>query len=305
MQGGCEELPLKFLSEAAVTDYVSARFAGAASDSLRKLASVIYRRTDGNPLFIVTVVGHLVRQGLVAQINGRWELKVGLPEMENGIPESLRQILETQIDLLTPQEQRLLEIGSVVGREFSAATVAAVLEEVVDEVEDWCEGLVRRDRFLQSAETMERPDGTVAAHYRFIHALYQEVLYSRMTMGRRTRLHQQIGEREEIEYGERIGDIAAELAMHFERGRDYERAVRYHRLAGENALRRSAYQEAITHLHKGLELLGTLPDTPERARQELALQIALGIPQQAARGYASPEVEQTYARALELCRQVG
>lgn len=305
LQGGYEELPLKFLSEGAVTDYVSARFAGAVSDPLRKLASMIHRRTDGNPLFVVNVVDHLIRQGSIAQSNGQWELRVGLPEIENEIPESLRQILATQIDVLSPQEQRLLEIGSVVGREFSTVTVAAVLGQAVDEVEERCEGLVRQERFLQPAGSVGRMAGPVAARYKFIHALYQEVLYSRMTPGRRARLHQQIGEREEIDYGERIGDIAAELAMHFERGQDYERAVRYHYLAGENALRRSAYQEAITHLRKGLELLGTLPDTPERARQELMLQIALGIPQQAVSGYASPEVEQTYVRALELCRQVG
>jgi DNA-binding winged helix-turn-helix (wHTH) protein/predicted ATPase len=305
LQRSCEELPLKFLSAAAVTDYVSARFAGATSDSLCKLASVIYRRTDGNPFFMVNVVDHLLQQGLVAQNSGRWELKGDLPGLEKEMPESLRQILETRIDALSPQEQRLLEIGSVVGREFSTATVAAVLGETLDEVEEWCEELARRDRFLQSAEIRERPDSASAACYKFIHALYQEVLYSRMTLRRRTRLHQQIGEREEREYGERTGDIAAELAMHFERGRNYERAVRYHHLAGENALRRSAHQEAITHLRKGLELLGTLPDTPERARQELLLQIALGIPQQAVSGYASPEVEQTYVQALELYRQVG
>jgi len=131
------------------------------------------------------------------------------------------------------------------------------------------------------------------------------VVYERVTGRRRVRLHQRIGEREEAAYGERAGEIAAELAVHFERGRDYRRAVRYLGQAGERALRRSAYQEAITHLAKGLELLNTLPDTPERTHQELTLQIALGVSLMALKGWAAPEIGKTYARALELSRQHG
>jgi predicted ATPase len=145
----------------------------------------------------------------------------------------------------------------------------------------------------------------VTARYGFLHALYQDVLYGRLTARQQQRLHQQIGERVEQAYGERAKEIAAELALHFERGRDYHSAIRYLQQAGENAIRRSANQEAINHFTKGLELLTTLPDTPERARQELPLQIALGSPLMATKGYAAPEVRKTYARARELCQQVG
>lgn len=75
--------------------------------------------------------------------------------------------------------------------------------------------------------------------------------------------------------------------------------------AGQNATRRSAYQEAISLLTKGLELLKTLPDTPERSQQELTLQIALGSALVAIKGYAAPEVERAWIWAQELCRQVG
>ena len=151
----------------------------------------------------------------------------------------------------------------------------------------------------------EWPDGTVTTRYGFRHALYQEVLYERVPAGRRIGLHRRIGEREEAAYGERAREIAAELAMHFERGRDYGRAVQYLQQAGENASRRSANVEASNYLTKGLELLKTLPDTPERAQQELTLQIALGVSLMATKGYAAPEVEKAYTRARELCRQVG
>jgi predicted ATPase len=68
-------------------------------------------------------------------------------------------------------------------------------------------------------------------------------------------------------------------------------------------LQRSAHRETIDHLTKGLELLKTLPDTPERTQQELRLQIVLGVPLTATKGYAAPEVERVYTRALELCQQ--
>jgi predicted ATPase len=95
------------------------------------------------------------------------------------------------------------------------------------------------------------------------------------------------------------------LAEHFVRGRDAHRAVPYLQFAGENAVRRSAHQEAIGHLTKALELMTALPATPERAQQELLLQTTLGSALMATKGYAAPEVEQAYARARELCQQVG
>jgi hypothetical protein len=91
-------------------------------------------------------------------------------------------------------------------------------------------------------------------------------------------------------------EIAAELALHFEQGRDYPRAVHYLQHAGENALRKSALQEAISHLTKGLELLKALPDTPERVQQELALRDALGPALIATRGYATAEAEDHFTR---------
>jgi tetratricopeptide (TPR) repeat protein len=144
----------------------------------------------------------------------------------------------------------------------------------------------------------------VAARYGFLHALYQDALYGQLTARQQQRLHQQIGERVEQSYGERAREIAAELAVHFEQGRDYGRAVRYLQQAGENAVRRSAHHEAVALLAKGLELLKTLPNTPERAQQELSLQINLGVPLMATKGFGSPDVEKANTRAVELSRQV-
>ena len=82
-------------------------------------------------------------------------------------------------------------------------------------------------------------------------------------------------------------------------------AIPHWQMAGQKAVQRSANAEAVSHLTKGLELLKTLPESPERFQQELALQLALGTPLIATRGFGSPEVGKVYARARELCRQAG
>jgi tetratricopeptide (TPR) repeat protein len=149
----------------------------------------------------------------------------------------------------------------------------------------------------------EWPDGTVSGRYGFLHAMYHEVIYARVAEIRRIQLHRRIAARKETAYGERVGEIAAELAVHFEKGREITRTVHYLGKAGENAVRRSAHQEAVSHLTKGLDLLTTLPETPERAQQELQLHLTLGTSLMATKGYAAPELERLYARARELCSQ--
>jgi predicted ATPase len=94
------------------------------------------------------------------------------------------------------------------------------------------------------------------------------------------------------------------LAHHYSRSGDTEKAVEYLQLAGQQASQRSANKEAVSHFTTALELLESLPDTPERAQQELTLQVGLAVPLSAA-GFMSPEVNKVYSRARELCRQVG
>lgn len=115
----------------------------------------------------------------------------------------------------------------------------------------------------------------MSGQYAFRHALYQEVIYARLTPAQRVRLHRQIGARIERAYGERAGDIAAELSRHFVQGRDFERAVRYLRAAGNNARRRSACQEAVANFDQALEVLQQLPSSREREEQAIDLRFDL------------------------------
>jgi predicted ATPase len=138
-----------------------------------------------------------------------------------------------------------------------------------------------------------------------MHALYQEVAYQRLPAARRVQLHRRIGEREEAGYEPQVRERAAELAMHFVRGHDVQRAVRYLQYAGKNANQRSAHSEALQHLTQGLTLLATLPETPARHQHELDLLIVLAQALSVTKGQAAPELEPVLTRAAALCQQVG
>ncbi|MGH8566050.1 MAG: AAA family ATPase [Gammaproteobacteria bacterium] len=299
----CEELPLEYLSEDAVAQYLAVRF--PANRFPAELGGSIHERTEGNPLFMVNAVDYLVTEGLIAEAVGVWQLGAEIEKIELGVPYSIKQMIEKQIGYLSREGQRMLEAASVSGVEFSTPTVAAGLGEDAAVVEAQCEELARRHQFIRDGGFLPLPNGEVAARYGFIHALYQNVLYERVSAAKRVHLHRRAGERGEELYGERSGEIAAELAMHFERGRDHRRAVKYLEQATETAIRRFAYQEAIVLARRGLELLQTLPDTSERVHQELRLHIALGVPLTMTQGFAAQDVGRTYARALELCEPLG
>jgi DNA-binding winged helix-turn-helix (wHTH) protein/predicted ATPase len=302
VHGRCEELALGFLTEVEVAQYLTARFPQQQLPAA--LGRALYQSTEGNPLFLVTVVEDWVSQQVLVETGGQWQVAAQVEELAAGVPESLRQMIEKQVGRLTPEEGRLLEAGSVAGVEFTTAAVAAGLEEQTERVEEWCERLAKREQFLRVRGTATFADGTVTGRYGFLHGLYQQVLYERVAAVRRVRLHRHIGTWGERAYGARGSDLAAELAMHFERGHDYARAVQYLTQARQNALQRSAYREAIRLLTKELELLMTLPETPERAQHELGLQCTLGAIQAITKGYAAPEVQNAYERAFLLSQQV-
>jgi DNA-binding winged helix-turn-helix (wHTH) protein/tetratricopeptide (TPR) repeat protein len=297
------ELVLHYLSEVGVVAYLAQRF--ETLEFPEGLAWVLHRHTNGNPFFLVTVVQELLRQGILAQQGTGWTLHGDLDAIASCVPDSIRHLIEHQLAHVSAEEQDILAVASAAGVEFAAAAVAASIEQDTEYVETRCDALARRGQFLVSRGIDEWPDGTVATRYRFSHDLYHEVLYDRVPTSRRVRWHRQIGARLEAGYGARAHELAVELAMHFQHGRDIPRAVHYLQYAGEQALRRSAHQAARQHLTQALELLATLPVSPERAQQEIELQIALGPALMAARGWAAPEVEQTYARARVLCTQFG
>jgi tetratricopeptide (TPR) repeat protein len=290
------------LAEPAVAEYLATRLAVRPVSA--GLVRHVHRRSDGNPLFMITVADDLVGRALVVERGGVWSLEDAGAHRHGDVPDALRRLIEQQALRLGPEDQRLLEVASVVGVEFSAAAVAAALGEDQAVVEERCARLARLGRFLVSRGGIDWPDGTTAAAYGFVHALHHEVIYESLPAGHRRQLHEHIAGRLERAFVGRPREAAAELAMHFERARDPRRAVHYHRLAGEVALGRAANAEAIAQLTGGLDALEAVPEGVERSRLELGLRFALGPGWIVSRGYAAPEVERTYARALELARRL-
>ena len=216
IHGKCKELPLALLSGAAVAQYLSARFASLSRESVRELTHLIHQRTEGNPLFMVNMLDYLVSQETIVQTDRRWRLRKDVQEAKEGMPEGPKQMIMRQIERLGPLDRQILGAASVAEAEFAAAAVAAGLEIAVGEAEERCQSLVGRGQFLLAVKVSQWPDGTVTPSYRFIHALYQEVLYAGIPIGRCIDLHRRIGKREERAYGDRANEIAVELAAHFE-----------------------------------------------------------------------------------------
>jgi predicted ATPase len=199
----------------------------------------------------------------------------------------------------------VLEAASVVGEAFAAAAVAVGSQFAVEDVDGVCEGLAVQQHFIIDTGLTVWPDGTSSGSYRFQHALYHQVLYERLGATPRVQLHRRIGARLEAGYGAQAGEIAAQLSVHFERGDEVQRAVHYLQQAGDNAAWRNAPHEAIAAITKGLALLATLPDSPERTQHELTLQLTLGELLIPIKGMMAPEVREAYARAHALCQQIG
>jgi predicted ATPase/DNA-binding winged helix-turn-helix (wHTH) protein len=297
----CEELPLEYLTREAVKEFLAGRF--PANQFPSKLVELIHQRTGGNPLFMSNMVDYLLSEKIIVEQQGEWQLQVALAEVELGVPENIRHLIEKQIERLSPEEQRVLEAASVVGLECSAVAIAAALNEDILRIEECCEGLARQHQFLSPPYIVELPDGTLTSRHKFTHILYLDVLYSRIALTRRSQMHSRISVCGETIYGEQVGEIAAELAVHFEQGRDWNKAIQYLLMAAENASRRFANYEALALARRGLELLHLLPGTAERRAQELSLRMIFGAALMAIKGFAAAEVPEVYRPAQELCQQ--
>jgi DNA-binding winged helix-turn-helix (wHTH) protein/predicted ATPase len=303
VHGQGAELVLGALSVTEVATYVTQRF--GEGPLAAALVPVLSQRTQGNPLFLVTMVEALVQQGVLREGAAGWERTAALDTATLGVPETLRHLIEQQFERLAPAEQTLIEAASVAGVDFTAAAVAAGVGMTTEDVDIQCATLARQGQFVHPHGTATWPDGTVTGRYRFGHALYHEVVYARVPPGRRTSLHQQIGRRLEAGYGPQAPEIATELAEHFGRGHAVPQALHYLWHAVETAAQRAAPYAVVDLVQRALALLATQPETPGRAQQELALQLALGPAWVATKGTAAPEVEHTYSRALALCQEIG
>ncbi|HEV7473173.1 MAG TPA: AAA family ATPase [Pyrinomonadaceae bacterium] len=260
----CEEVTLASLSREHIAEYLDVTF--APNNFPPELTTLIHDKTEGHPLFAVNLLQYLGERGDIAKTNAHWSLTRPLSEMELEAPQSVRSMIGKKIDALAADERRALEYASVEGAEFLSTVAAELLGVAEIDLEELLARLERTHRLIETRGEEELPDGSLVTRYRFSHALYQNYLYGNLVSKRRIALHLQAGERLVRHYGKRSEDIAAQLAIHFERGRDFARAVEYLTHAGDNATKLYAYDEAEKHYSNALSLTEKLPVAEQSER---------------------------------------
>ena len=252
-----------------------------------ELLQQIVAKTDGVPLFVEELTKSVVE---TVGAHDR------APLQSLAIPTTLHDTLMARLDRLAPVRE-IAQLGATLGREFSYELLHALspLDEAMLQ-----QGL----RQLVEAELLYQRGVPPQATYLFKHALIQDTAYQSLLKSKRQQYHQQIAQVLDEHFPETKEAQPELLAHHYTEAGFVEQAIPNWQQAGQKATQRSANAEAIIHLTTALDLLKTLPDTPERRRQELALQIALGVPLTTAKGYGALEVEQVYARARVLCEQL-
>jgi len=258
------EIALSPLGPAQVAEYLDARFPGNRFPA--NLATFVHGRTEGQPLFVVNIVELLAARGDIAPADGVLTLVRPLSDRDHDVPESLRDMIRRKVDMLSEADRTALQAASVIGRDFLSTVLATLIEADEEALE---ERLLRLDRvhgLVESRGEEDLPDGSLATRYRFSHALYQEVLYEELVSKRRASLHLRVGQALLRHYGQESPRVAAALALHFERGRDFPGAVTALMQAGDKAAGIYAYGQALEHFGHAVRLVERLPAEDQAGR---------------------------------------
>ncbi len=252
-------------------------------------------KTDGVPLFVEELTKTILESDLLKDEGDHYALAGPLPSL--AIPASLQDSLMARLDRLAAAKE-VAQLAATLGRRFSRElllAVSSIKEDVIDSALSE----------LLEAELIYRRGLPPDFVYEFKHALLQDAAYQALLKSTRQQYHQTIARALEQRFPA-ITETQPELvAHHYTEAGVPDRAIPYWHRAGQRTVQRSGNLEAVAHLRKALELIKTVNDSPERARQELELHLTLGPALVAARHFADPDVGQSYARALELCQQLG
>ncbi len=263
----------------------------------------LFERTSGNPLFTIELLrGMQLRGDLRRDSSGRWSEGPALHW--DALPARVEAVIAQRVAHLSPACQVLLAAASVEGETFTAEVVAAVTGSPPEQAYELLSREAGRQHHLVSAQGVRGVEGRSLSLYRFRHGLFQTYLYHQLDVVERAHLHGQIGRELERLYQpspKRHPAMAHVVARHFAAAGLAGEAVGAYVTAARHALRLSANSEAVGHLRSALEQLQVLPPSAARDLKELELQLALGPPLTASKGWAPPELAATYARAQELC----
>jgi adenylate cyclase len=291
-----ERISLGGLPQNAVAEMIQAL---SGREPPQALVTVIHSHTEGNPFFIEELFQHLVERGKLIDANGDFRAALDLSDID--VPQSLRIVIGRRLARLNQDTQKALGAAAVIGRSFTFELLEASTRADADSLLD-CLDEAERTGLISS--TLQYPE----ARFKFAHELSRQAVLAGLSVARRQRLHLNVADAIErlyaLELEVHVDDLAHQL-WQAGASADASRTVRYLQMAGEEAFKRSANVEAVSYFNRGLELLKTMPVTPEHVQRELSLQIGLGVPLSLTKGMSAPEVETTYNRARELCRRVG
>jgi class 3 adenylate cyclase/predicted ATPase len=259
------------------------------------LAQILVK-TDGVPLFVEELTKNILESGLLLERDRHYELLTG-PLLEVAIPSTLRDSLMARLDRLGLGKE-IAQLASVLGREFSGELLQAVSPLASDALKEAVARLVEVELLYRRGQGSD-------ATYVFRHALVQETAYESLLLSRRREHHRRVAEALAKHFPEVVGAEPEQLARHYTEAGLTEPAIGYWQQAGQQAVGRSANVEAIHHLNRALELLATLPEAPENHERELGIQTLLGVGLIETKGYAAEEVERAFARAQQLCAELG
>lgn len=271
LQRTCTEIVLTPMSRTAILALIAREL--GQGDVASRLAEFVYRHAEGNPLFALAILNHLIAQRLLLKRAIGWELARDFDERDAGVADELAQMVELEIEHLSAEEQSLLEAGSLMSIAFPAWAVAAALGKDAAEVEEACERLARAVHFLQCAGHDELPDGSCSAFFAFTHGLYREALYQRQSGTQRARRHIRIAERLGELFAGREALVAREMALHYEAAGNRRLGVDALRSAARYAEERDAYAEAVDLLERALRMAESSTEGQDEAyevRSELA-----------------------------------
>jgi tetratricopeptide (TPR) repeat protein len=292
-----EDLALHLLSVAEVQEYLQSAY--GRWRNVDQSAAFLHSRTEGNPLFLVHLVQHLVGNGSLRSDESGWYIEGGSASASI-IPPTLRGLIENEIGRLAPTDRRILTVASVIGSRFADQMVAHAAGLNEAGTADALCALARRKRLVRAEGTEEGTDGTLSGRFAFVHQVYRDVLYDLIEPAERAQLHRRVAERYEGTCSGEIGIIAAELALHFERGLQYQRAAEYYAAAADGALRVNADAEAEGCAVRGIEATSKLPDGEGRNRLELKLRLNLCAALSTLRSGEDSNIEAAYQQVAAL-----
>ena len=252
-----EEIALGLLRQEHLATYLDTRFAPNRFEP--ELAALIHRKTEGQPLFATSLVQFLVERGDIARVSEHWILTRPLSELDLETPVNVRKMIRKKIEGLDAEDRRAMEYASIQGEEFTSAVLAGLLEMDDLALEERLDRVDKVHRLIQTLGEDELPDGTLTTRYRFAHVLYQNSLYKDLVNKRRILLHRQTGNLMIRHCGDHAPRFATQLAMHFERGRDFGRTVEFLIQAGDSGRQINANEKAAEHYSRALAFVPRIP----------------------------------------------